>query len=426
MKLMIRVSTRVMACAIGVVVLASACGDSDAPQVAGTAPTSTAAPEQPAATEPAPTTSPTTEPPPPTTAAQTPDLAASVSEGWTATFVGEGIKPALALDETGQPAIAYMLEDFDGFIALARQSDGWAMDTVVEGYFYGPIDLAFDAAGSPYIAYHDHQAPTFELELGDLMIAQRSGETWMLETLTHPGHDGWDSTIVIGADGVVRAAGIDPAQFGSSDGVEYYERGESGWEITGVGSGPVEYQFNVALAVTPDGRPALSWFDMTNADLVYAERTDTGWQLETVADEGSIGMFSSLAFDGDGAPHLSFYSDTSGEVLYATRQAGSWATEAVASLDDVQLGQLGARRITAIGLGANGEVLIAYTDQARLALATRDAAGTWAEQDVVAAGALPLGQQVALRIADDGAVHLATYEVTEANPLNGRIIHLTD
>ncbi len=355
-------------------------------------------------------------------------LTASVSDGWSATTIGSGIKPALALDATGSPAIAYLFEDVsEGFVTFASAADGWTLDRLVEGYFYGPIDLAFDPQGRPNIVYHDHQAPGFDPELGDLTYALRDGSAWQIVTVADDGHDGWDSTIVIAADGVVRAAGVDPSQFGGTDGVEYYELQDGTWSVTAIGSGPIPYEFNVSLAVSPDGLPALSYYDDGSGDLVFASFDGAEWNLETVQSEGDVGKFSSLQFDAEGRPHISFFEElggSSGRVLYAVRDGGAWTVEEVGTLAEVRLGMTGARRNSSLALDAQGVPHVAFSDQGVIQYATRTDAG-WEVQDIVTAGDRPLGQLVSLKLDGAGTPHLAFTEITNAGPLDGLIVYLT-
>ena len=379
---------------LALAVLAAGCGDSGTP--------TTAAPDSPGVT-----------------------LTATAAPGWAATPIAVGVKPDLALDADGRPAMAYLLEDFDGFIAYADAASGWTESLIAEGYFYGPIGLAFDGDGRPLVAYHDHQDSTFQPQIGDLTVATRSGTDWAIEKAEDDGHDGWDSTITVGADGIVRAAGIDPSQFDSTDGVEYYELTDAGWEVTAIGSGPVDYEWNVGLAVAPDGTPALTYYDTPKGDLVYAERVGGAWELTTVAADGDQGRFSDLAFDSAGRPHVSFYDTTNGTVRYATRgDDGTWLVEDVASLDDVVLSFTGARRITSLGVGPGDEVGIVFSDTTVLQHAIRNGDG-WAIDDVVSAGELSLGQLVSLAVDPAGVTHIAFFEVTAQSPLQGVVGYVT-
>ncbi len=354
-------------------------------------------------------------------------LTSTVADGWTATPIGAGTKPSLALDTNGDPAIAFLFEDIpEGFVAYASATDGWTVDPLTEGYFYGPIGLAFDLDNQPNIAFHDHQASSFSQDLGDLTHAVRNGAGWQLQAAASEGHDGWDSTIAIGADGIVRAAGIDPAQFNRDPGVEYYELVNGEWVVEEIGSGPTDYEWNVDLQVAADGTVAMTYFATDSADLIFASKTPGGtWTLDTVAADGDVGRFSSFAFDGDGAAHITYWNADSAEVSYATNTSGSWETAVISNLDSVQPGFEGARRITSLALDPDGGVVVAYSDTSGVWLARRGSDGAWQSEQVVAGGSLPLGQLVSLAIGDDGAPHISYFEVTGNAPLSGEVVYVT-
>ena len=407
------------------VLVAAACGDDDDTAPATVSPT-TAAPTTTAAETPTTAAAPATAAPT-ATGNVAGDLTFSLDEAFTATEVGRGTKPVLSLAPDGTPGVAYVLEDLDGFIAYADAADGWTPQTVVDGYFYGPIGLAYSLEGTPVIGYHDHQAPTFEQDLGDLTIAVENASGWTIEAINDDGHDGWDSTLAIGPDGVFRAAGIDPQQFGREDGVEYFEQGPSGWEVTPIGSGPIAYEFNVSLAVDPAGNPALTYFDNNTAQLIYASRVDGVWSLETVDADGDTGRYSSLAFDADGTPHVTYYkteSASSGTVRYAVKTAGTWETQDVDSLSDVRPGFTGARRITSVAIDSTGAPHVLYSDKSVVKYATL-AGGQWNISTVLTAGNRSLGQLVSFELDSADTPHITVFEVTSSQPLDGVVAYIT-
>ena len=355
------------------------------------------------------------------------DLTFTLADGYVAISIGEGVKPDLALGPDGTAGIAYLVEDLNGFVAYAAAASEWTSERIIDGYFYGPIGLAYDSDGVPNIAYHDHQDSTFDEEKGDLTIATRQDSTWMIEAIIGEGHDGWDSTIAIGADGVVRAAGIDPEQFGRTQGVEYYELSGDAWEITEIGSGPVAYEFNVSLAVDPGGNPALTYYDTTNADLKYAVRDNGGWSIETVDAEGDVGRYSSLAFTSDGTPHISYLrldQSTAGTVRYATRDGDGWTAVDIDTLADLRTGFTGARRVTAIAVGPDQQPQIVYSDESVVKRAVADG-GEWKAATLITADDRALGQLVSFALSTDGTMHLAIFEVTSASPLSGIVAYVT-
>ena len=403
-----------MVVGFAVVMLAVACGGDDADNG-----TESAEPPASSLTQP--------DEPEPSQADDGHELTATVASGWTATLIGAGTKPSLALDADGRPAVAFLFEDIpEGFVAYASSTDGWTVDPVVEGYFYGPIGLDFDPDNRPNIAYHDHQADNFDQELGDLSYALREAAGWRVEAAASDGHDGWDSTIRVGADGIVRAAGVDPSQFDRAEGVEYYELVDGQWIVEEIGSGPIEYEWNVDLQVAADGTVGLTYFATTTTDLVFASRAPgETWTLETVVLEGDVGRFSSFAFDADGVVHISYWNADAAEVTYATNGAGSWETSTVAGLGAVEVGHEGARRITSLGLDPDGSAVIAYSDTTGVWLARQSADGIWQSEQIVTAGSRPFGQLVTLAVDAAGTPHLAYTEITGHGPLSGEVVYVT-
>ncbi len=362
-----------------------------------------------------------------TTIAESQDagLTLTTAAGWSAAALGAGVKPAIALDNSGLPAAAWIFEAIgEGFIAYASAGEGWDVQLPLEGYFYGPIDLAFDPAGVPNIAIHDHQADTFDTELGDLVRLYRDGTDWVVDTAADDGHDGWDSTIAIGTDGVVHAAGVDPVQFGGQDGVEYYRNAGGGWEVTSIGSGPIPYQYNVGLALDPAESPSLTYYNDTDGDLIFARLNGDSWMLETVASDGDVGKYSSLAYDGQGRAAVTFFEQTggsSGNILFATNDAGAWVLETVGELAAFSEGN--ARRNSSLVFDSTGQAHVVFSDTTGVWYSVRGDTG-WETEQIVTAD-LPLGQLVSLILDGSDTPHLVLYEITSNSPLDGTIAYLT-
>jgi hypothetical protein len=352
-------------------------------------------------------------------------LSLSVADGWTAVALGPGVKPALALNPSGAPGVTWLLEKVgDGFVAFAESGDDWAVQTLLEGYFYGPIGLAYDPEGAPNVVIHDHQADTFNPQLGDLVRLFWDGSEWVQETVNDPGHDGWDSTIVIGDDGVVHAAGVDPAQFGRIEGVEYYVNRDDGWDVSQIGSGPIPYQYNVALALDDAGAPSITYYNDTDQDLVFAHLENGSWTLERVAEEGNVGKYSSLAYDGQGRPAVTFFNQTGtteGEIVFAEKVDGGWTSETIGGLGAFSGGN--ARRNSSLDFDSQGRAHVVFSDTEGVWYAIRGESG-WEIQQIVQAG-LELGQLVSLAIDGDDRPHIAIYEVTRAQPLDGVVAYIT-
>lgn len=400
---------RHVAAAVALVMVAAACGSSDDSSTTIADESAVAPDEETPAANPAPASG---------------NLTAA--DGWELTSLGEGIKPALAVNANGQPAVAYLTENLAGGIFYSAASNGWTTTTIAEGYFYGPIDVAFDPGGAANIVYHDHQAPTFQPDQGDLVLAIDNGDGWAFSASDDDGHDGWDSTITFGPNGELWAAGIEPIDFRSEEGVEFYEFDGSSWAVESIGGPPITYQFNVSLAASANGEPVLTYYDDNNDQLHIATRTADGWTDEAITEPGGGGMFSSLVIDDGGTRHVTFYAATGanrGTVHYAADDGSGWATDTLAELDDVQVAMTGARRFTSLQLDADGSPVVAFTDRSAVWVATLAGDG-WEISEVLTPGANPLGQQVQL-VVDGSTWHLATFEATSVSPLEGDILYLS-
>jgi hypothetical protein len=353
------------------------------------------------------------------------------AQEWQLTQIDQGTKPAIAVAPDGTPAIIYMLERQDGWVRIAQLQDGeWQSEQIVDGYFYGPPDIAAGPDGTFHGAYHDHQDSTFKPDKGDAVHIRGNAGDWTLTTAVDAGHDGWDNRITVDADGQPHMVGVDPEEFGGTDAVEYYSLDADGaWLAEPVGSGPQTYRWAVSIAVDSDGDPWVSYYDGATTALMLAGRDASGWSIETVDDSGNSGLYSELAIDGEGGLHISYFElddETNGSVKHAYRAGpeAEWQLSTVDTLEDVLIGFTGARNITSIDIGPDGTPWVAYSDESVMRLAHLED-GAWLTETVTEAGDLPLGQIVSLAIDLDGRPHLAFADVTDKSELDGNIWYAT-
>ncbi len=336
---------------------------------------------------------------------------------WSFEKVGEGIKPAIAVDASDVPHITFLTEELRGGAFYTTNKSGqWKLETVAEGYFYGPIDIDVTSDGKPYITYHDHEATGFNPALGAGIVAIGGGGSWNLTKINDRGHDQWDADIAVEDDGNWHFAGIDPLQFGSQDGLEYATNAFGGIKVEQVGSGGIPYEFGVSIELG-QGVVGISYFDANSADLRYAERSPDAsgkWTLTTVDAEGDVGRYSSLAYDSKGVPHISYISKTgraSGTVRHAWREGGDWKIEDVGKLDKIRAGMTGARKITAIAIDANDDPHIMFTDRAVVVYSSREN-GAWSSSTVIEDSGNKLGQLVEFELDSKGMPHATFFELT--------------
>ena len=326
--------------------------------------------------------------------------------------MARGVKPTLALDGQGRPAATYVRQGTGGWVEFASAVDDWKPTRISEGNYAGPADLEFDRDGRPHIAWHDHELAEVSSRYGNMVYAVREGNRWQVATARDQGHDGFQTSIAVGG-GLVHAAGIEPIQYQTDQGVEHYVLEDSGWSVASIGTGALEYEYDVSLALTDAGLPALTYFDDRAGALVYAEEEGGSWTLERVARGNEAGEFSSLAFDSQGTPHVAF-SDEHGGVGYAARLDGAWHVE--------ELARGAGPTAVALAIGRGDVPHVAFADRRVLRYAVRTGDG-WQVEDVATAGKRPLGHRISLALDEDGTPHLAAYELTRSKPLRGVVLY---
>lgn len=78
-----------------------------------------------------------------------------------------------------------------------------------------------------------------------------------------------------------------------------------------------------AIAVGPDGRPRIAYYDATHGALKYAVRGASGWVVGApVDDEGDAGRYADLAIGPDGRPVISYNA-----LVESTEYPGAWVSQ---------------------------------------------------------------------------------------------------
>lgn len=161
----------------------------------------------------------------------------------------------------------------------------------------------------------------------------------------------------------------------------YTTRGGSGLWTTpvSVDTSGNEVGQHLSLAIDQAGRPAIAYYDATDADLRYASLSQgTDWSTTRIDQKKSVGQYPSLTFNGTGNPQISYYSKSVGRLRFAefNSDISVWST---ATIDNTS---------SDVGLytsqdyfddGFNGITAIAYADRANgdLKYARRSGNGAW-------------------------------------------------
>ncbi len=151
----------------------------------------------------------------------------------------------------------------------AQRATGYVVESVETvdsqgsvGYFTS-IDL--DRDGRVWISYRDYT-------LQCLKVAHWTGSAWQIEVVDARGDAGWSSSI----------------------------------------------------RIDPGGRAGVSYFagEMGKGELRYAHASGEGWKVQTV-DAGDVGSFTSLAFDAGGRPHISYFDVSKADLKVASLTWGA-------------------------------------------------------------------------------------------------------
>ena len=335
-----------------------------------------------------------------------------IGQEWTIhTISADGIKPSLTIDKLDRVHIAFLIEDSPGWVRYTTLAGGApAIETVSNGYFYGPLDISCDQDNRPVIAYHDHDQE-------DQAVRRKEEEDWIVLDTPHPGHDGWDNAIVVSANGVIHTSSVDPSGFGGP-GVEYAFYGFNGWTVEPIGSGPIMYANATSIALDPSNNPVISYFDDRAGMLKLAKRVANNWDIETVDAGPNAGRFSSLWIDENNHTYISYFVD-GGFIRLASFVDNEWNIQPIDKLDHVEVSFGGARNLTSISKFGN-KLGIAYGDKKAIKYATVSSAGIRLDT-VSTTSNQEFGQIVSLGINSEGVAYIAFSGNNGYNNPNGNI-----
>ena len=138
-----------------------------------------------------------------------------------------------------------------------------------------------------------------------------------------------------------------------------------------------------------EGRyPHIAYYDASNGNLKYIYRDEQGWSTPVVLDAvGDVGQYASMGFGPDGALHVAYYDATNKDLKYLHKEAATaqWSVGNV--LDSA--GDVG--RFASLGMSARGYPNIAYYDADNQSLKflskTKKTTPHWDNVQVIASGA---------------------------------------
>jgi hypothetical protein len=180
--------------------------------------------------------------------------------------------------------------------------------------------LAVDADGRLHVAYQEFASDDLRYAtcLGDCA----DGANWQRLTVSSFGNVGEHASLAVGPDGRLHVMYFD----GTDGALEYATcPGDctvaANWSVRTVDSSAPLTGPWASLEVDANGRLHVSYYDGTNRDLKYATcatgcGTLENWQIITADSAGDVGKYSSLAIDSGGRIHISYLDDATDDLRY--------------------------------------------------------------------------------------------------------------
>ena len=173
---------------------------------------------------------------------------------------------------------------------------------------------------------------------------------------------------------------------------------------SGIVSSGSNHGLFISIALDSNGYKHISYYQITNFDLMYATDKSGSWVTTSIDTSGSVGWHTSIAIDSNDDVHISYWYQTAQDLKYATDKSGSWVTTSIDTSGNV--GQY-----TSIAIDSNDDVHISYRDATNgdLKYAT-DKSGSWVTTSIDTSGNDVRHTSIAIDSNDD--VHISYLDDT--------------
>jgi hypothetical protein len=333
----------------------------------------------------------------------------SKASAWSFHDVGDGIKPAVAVDTNNIAHVSFLTENLAGAVFHAMYNESlnvFEVDTVSTGYFYGPCDIEIDQLGRPHVSYHDHGLG------GDLAHLVLSVSSWDTLPVHHEGHDGWDSEIAFDSENNTHIISIDPPIGSQGNGLEYavYKGGK--WTIESLNTRKgLNYGFGIGFQMDQNDIPLVSYYDDAETHLYYGNRSTGTWELNKIDSVGDVGKYSSMIVDEQNDVHLCYVeilSIDSTVLHYNHLSGGSWNRIALDTLKGVSPS---ARKVLSLQMDSKGMLHVIYGTDSELVYLIQDSL-TWNKEVIVdkALTGVELAEGMRFKLDKNDNAHLVYYQ----------------
>lgn len=302
-------------------------------------------------------------------------------------WVGLAAPPAMAYYDAQNKRLMYIVRDTKG-----NWSEPEAVDAIADvGQF---ASLRIDRDRRHHVVYYD--ATNGDLKYTYKRDPEKAGGWAIPMILDAKGDVGRHATMAIGPDGRLHVAYYDA----DNKDLKYVaNNGGHGWSAPVVLDAVGDVGTYASMTVYYEGRkekmngayegryPHIAYYDKSHGNLKYIYLDEQGWSIPVALDEASdVGQYASMAFSPDGSLHAAYYDATNKDLKYLYKKAGmsQWSGGKVLDAE----GDVG--RFASLGVSARGYPNIAYYDADNQSLKflskTKATASIWDKPQVIASG----------------------------------------
>ena len=254
--------------------------------------------------------------------------------------------------------------------------------------------LVVDAAGKLHIAYSYYSWDPVTRSYGpsELRYINNTGGTWADQPIVAT-YAGDHLAIVLDSSAHPQVGFRD-----SINGFPQYAQSSSGWQVETIA---LESSVGVALALDSSATPRVAYG--RSAALRYGSRVNDAWSIANVPGVSS-GREPALALDVSGRSHLAFTDSASHSLVYVSDAGGAWNTVTLESNATSIFGSV------ALAVDAAGAVHISYQDYdssgGDLKYATNKT-GSWVSAVIDGAAGGNVGLESSIAVDASGVVHIS-------------------
>ncbi|MGD8717541.1 MAG: SH3 domain-containing protein [Candidatus Zixiibacteriota bacterium] len=260
----------------------------------------------------------------------------------------------MVLDRKGRPCILCYSRAKRAFKYVRWTGGDWAVTTFDAGVRFDNVSFTQDGQDRPHVVYFDeaHDEVTYVRWVGGKLITETVADEPYVEgrTAIAVDRDGRPHISYWGGAGAAERT------------LKYARRSGSGFQVREVDADP-DVRPEHTLALDADGTPFIIYYcarkesGIPKRSLKCARRTDAGWDVETFDEGRFAGDGSSLALDREGQPHVAYY--TRHRLKFAHRTGKGWYVRTLATVPEDRWPR---ELSTAVALDAEDRPRIAYYD----------------------------------------------------------------